>query len=45
MTNQAEFDRLCDNVKPKAKLPRAFHLWSRAMQVLWLKQNQKPVKR
>lgn len=35
------FDELVNNLNPRAKLPRHFDLWSRPMQVGWLRQNQK----
>lgn len=37
-----EMDSLIGNVDPKAKLPRGFVLWSAKMQLMWLRQNQRP---
>jgi len=40
-----ELEHLIKNVNPRATLPRHFDLWSRKMQVMWLKQNQKMPKK
>lgn len=37
----ASFNALADNLKPSAKLPRGFGLWSDKMQRAWMASNQK----
>jgi hypothetical protein len=36
-----ELSELADNVDPRAELPRRFDLYSKTMQILWLRQHQK----
>jgi hypothetical protein len=37
----SEIKRLVAGLKPRAKVPKGFGLWSPTMILAWLKQNQK----
>ncbi len=44
MAKKTEIFKLVDGLKPSAKAPKMFGLWSQALQVAWLRQNQRSAK-
>lgn len=45
MKRVAEMEKLIANVNPKAEIPLGFGLWSKILQRMWLRANQKPAPR